>query len=236
MLGWLVIIVALVGCFALILQSDATMFSGLDVTDIAALLIGGCFLLGFWALLAGVYRGRLLKAVHDATVWLAICLALMLGYNYREEFAALGRRLAGELRPPGAAVSVESPAPGKHIVHLRRRPGSGHFVATVTVERASVSMLVDTGASSVVLTLDDARRAGIDTSRLSYSVRVQTANGITFVAPVRLKHIAIGPIVLKDVDAVVSKKGALRESLLGMTFLQRLRSYEFSGDRLTLRS
>jgi aspartyl protease family protein len=67
-------------------------------------------------------------------------------------------------------------------------------------------------------------------------VRVQTANGAALAAAVRLRQVAIGPIVVDGVDALVARPGALKESLLGMNFLRRLRSYEFSGDYLTLRS
>ncbi len=97
-------------------------------------------------------------------------------------------------------------------------------------------MLVDTGASSVVLKSTDAERAGIDLARLAYVVPVQTANGTAFAAPIRLKSIVVGTIAFGDVEALVAQSGALDESLLGMSFLSKLGSYEFSGDYLTLRS
>jgi len=64
---------------------------------------------------------------------------------------------------------------------------------------------------------------------------VSTANGTTYAAPVRLKSIAVGPLELRDVEALVAQPGNLNENLLGMSFLKRLRSYEFTGDFLTLR-
>ncbi len=97
-------------------------------------------------------------------------------------------------------------------------------------------MVVDTGASTIVLNPSDAARAGIKVEGLRYSVPVQTANGTSFAARVRLKNVSIGPVSINNVDALIAKRGALRESLLGMSFLSRLRSYEFSGDFLTLRS
>jgi aspartyl protease family protein len=65
---------------------------------------------------------------------------------------------------------------------------------------------------------------------------VQTSTGTTYAAHVRLRNLALGPISLNDVDALVAKPGALKENLLGMSFLSRLRSYEFTTDMLTLRS
>ncbi len=100
----------------------------------------------------------------------------------------------------------------------------------------SLSMLVDTGASTVVLKPADAQRLGIDVDRLRYTVPVQTANGTTYAASVRLRNLSVGKISLDDVDALVAKQGALKENLLGMSFLSRLRSYEFTSDYLTLRS
>ena len=99
-----------------------------------------------------------------------------------------------------------------------------------------MTLLVDTGASTVVLKPADAARAGIDTRSLGYTAAVQTANGTTYAAPVRLRSITIGPIELRDVEALVAKPGSINENLLGMSFLRRLRSYEFSKDFLTLRS
>ena len=82
---------------------------------------------------------------------------------------------------------------------------------------------------------EDAKKAGIDVSKLSFTVPVMTANGRTVAARVRLDSVAIGPLQREDVDALVAEPKALTESLLGMSFLGRLRSYEFSGDFLTLR-
>jgi aspartyl protease family protein len=72
-------------------------------------------------------------------------------------------------------------------------------------------------------------------SKLTFTVPVLTANGRTVAARVRLDSVAIGPLQREDVDALVAEPKALTESLLGMSFLGRLRSYEFSGDFLTLR-
>ena len=96
-------------------------------------------------------------------------------------------------------------------------------------------MIVDTGASTIVLRPEDDKKAGIDVSKLSFTVPVVTANGRTVAARVRLNSVAIGPLQREDVDALVAEPKALTESLLGMSFLGRLRSYEFSGDFLTLR-
>jgi aspartyl protease family protein len=136
--------------------------------------------------------------------------------------------------PPGHGIVVDTVEHGESAVRLRRHP-DGHFLAMGSVNGVALSLLIDTGASTVVLKPADAERAGIDTSRLSFTVPVSTANGTTYAAPVRLKSIAIGPLELRDVEALVAQPGNLNENLLGMSFLKRLRSYEFTGDFLTLR-
>ncbi len=124
--------------------------------------------------------------------------------------------------------------PGVTEVKLRKRL-DGHFNANVDVNGESISMIVDTGASSIVLRPEDAKRIGIDLDALRYTVPVLTANGRTLAARVSLSDVAIGPLNRQRVEALVSQPGALTQSLLGMSFLSRLRSYEFSGDFLTLR-
>jgi aspartyl protease family protein len=108
-------------------------------------------------------------------------------------------------------------------------------VVRAAVNGQSMTLLVDTGASTVVLRPADAERAGIDTADLTYTVPVQTANGTTHAAPARLRSLAIGPLRVRDINALVVPPGSLKENLLGMSFLRRLRSYEFSKDFLTLR-
>ncbi len=102
------------------------------------------------------------------------------------------------------------------------------------VNGARVTLLFDTGASVVVLTAADARRAGVDTGGLEFDVPVTTANGSALAAEVRLDQIAVGPIVMRNVAALVARPGALEESLLGMSFLERLKSYTVERERLIL--
>ena len=97
----------------------------------------------------------------------------------------------------------------------------------------ALRFLVDTGASDVVLGPADARRLGFDVAALDYSRRYRTANGVVFGAPVTLDRVRVGPIALDDVRASVNGAEMAR-SLLGMSFLGRLKGYEVSDDVLTL--
>lgn len=198
--------------------------------------IAGVLALGvlYFVALSGDYQGRARDAIRHALIWIGVALALVVAYTYREDLKAVANRVAGEVLPPGHSILVDTTPTGEQAVRLRRQD-NGHFVARAAANGTSMSMLVDTGASTVVLTPTDAERAGIDTASLAFTTPVSTANGTTFAAPVRLKSVSVGPLEVRDVEALVAKPGALSENLLGMSFLKRLRSYEFSGDFLTLR-
>lgn len=114
-----------------------------------------------------------------------------------------------------------------------RKSGDGHYWAEGQVNGASVRFLVDTGASAVALTPGDARRLGFDPSRLNYSRRVVTAAGKVRAASVKLASLTVSGARLDDVDALVIEKG-LDTSLLGMTYLGRLASFQATRQALIL--
>jgi aspartyl protease family protein len=111
----------------------------------------------------------------------------------------------------------------------------GHFIADPNINGTRVSMLVDTGASVVALSAEDAGRIGVRPLPADFTVPISTANGVTLAAPVTLREVAIGGIVVRDVRAVVMPRGRLAGSLLGMSFLRKLSHFEFANDRLTLK-
>jgi aspartyl protease family protein len=234
MAGWLAILLFVAIGMLILLKGEADTIAGFDIRDVILGSTGLAMLLLVSSGLRGSYQGRVLRALRDAIVWAGLLLAVVVGYSYRAELMGVMQRVTGELLPPGVALRSDTVVEGERAVRIRKRP-DGHFVAQTAVNGLALSMLVDTGASTVVLRPADAQRLGIDVEKLRYSVPVQTANGTTYAAAVRLKSLAVGPIAFRDVDALVAKPGALKDSLLGMSFLGRLRSYEFSGDYLTLR-
>lgn len=233
--AWIALSLLMIAGLALLLRADAGSIAGYDPSDFAIGVAGVAMLIFLVSSIAGNYRGRLGEAARDLVAWTAMALLLVAGYSYRNEILTLGHRVMGELLPPGAILRSDTQVEGEQSVRIRKRT-DGHFIVRMQVNGIPLSMLVDTGASTVVLKPADAQRLGIDPERLRYSVPVQTANGTTYAAHVRLRTLTLGPINLTDVDALVAKPGALKENLLGMSFLSRLRSYEFSGDYLTLRS
>jgi aspartyl protease family protein len=111
----------------------------------------------------------------------------------------------------------------------------GHFTVHPAVNGQRVRMLVDTGASSVALSHEDAQLLGIRVSQRDFTDRSATANCVVATAPVRIKEMRVGDIVVRDVEAVVLPPRALGTSLLGMSFLRRLDGFEIAKGRLLLR-
>jgi len=234
MSAWIGMGMLVVAGIALIISHDTGTIAGFDNADFAGIVAALALLIFLGVPMLRNYRGRFTGAVRDAVFWGLLALALVAGYSYRDQVKPVALRIAGELLP-GTPIQLDT-GDVKSIAVRIRKQADGQFMAQASANGAMINMVVDTGASTIVLNPSDAARAGIKIEGLSYSVPVQTANGTSFAARVRLKNVTIGPLSIDNVDALIAKRGALRESLLGMSFLSRLRSYEFSGDFLTLRS
>ncbi len=114
------------------------------------------------------------------------------------------------------------------------RQKDGHYWANADVKGMKLDLLVDTGASMVTLTDEDARRLGIPTHTLDYAHTASTANGEVKIARLTLDRMRVGGVTVKDVPTMVTK-GDLDTSLLGMSFLGALASFEFKGDTMIMR-
>lgn len=234
MTAWLLLAFLVIAGALLLFRGDVQVLSTMDNTEIAILAAGVLLIAVYVVILLKDERGRPLRALRYLLTWAAFGLFLITSYTYRQDLSGVIYRVAGELVPAGQTMVVETEDKSEHAVRVRRR-FDGHFSVRAAVNGEAMLLLVDTGASTVVLKPADAARAGVDTRDLSYSVPVQTANGLAYAAPVHLRTIAIGPLVIHNVDALVARPGSVNENLLGMSFLMRLRSYEFSKEFLTLR-
>ncbi|MDE0148608.1 MAG: TIGR02281 family clan AA aspartic protease [Rhodospirillaceae bacterium] len=189
----------------------------------AGLLIALLIFLGGGLMMRGRHRiGGILKSI---LAWSAIGLVAVAGYAYRHELTMVWQRVAGELSP-GTAVY------GERSLTVRAS-GSGAFFLDVFLNGRPARMLVDTGATGVALSPADAVAAGLDVGRLRYTVPVQTADGAALAAHAVLDSIQVGGLTFRNQRALVLRQGQI--SLLGVTVLRRFRSFEISGDRLTLR-
>lgn len=215
-----------VGLAALV-SSDAGALLGLTQAQTAQLLP----LLILLVVFAGGAFGRRRRASElfgAIFLWVAIFGVAALSYSYRDELVGIAGRVAGELRPGVAVVDAE-----RGTATFRRGMG-GHFEIAATINGHTTPMIFDTGASAVVLTQADAEAAGIDTSKLRFSIPVSTANGTGQAARVRLDQIEVGGIARQGVLAFVAEQNALETSLLGMTYLETLSRYSVSQNSLEL--
>jgi aspartyl protease family protein len=175
--------------------------------------------------------GWALRTIVGYTV---VGLLLVTAYKHRDQVIAL----AGGVGPAdgGRMSAARAPAPedsGWNELAIEA-DWTGHFVAEAWVNGTPIRFLIDTGASAIVLSPEDARRLGFHPAELDFSQRFGTANGVVRGAPVRLREVRIGQFALRDVPASVNER-PLGISLLGMSFLGRLRGYMVENDRLVLR-
>ena len=173
--------------------------------------------------MAAVQRGRIGMGLKEVAILLGLAVAT------GALVPAVMKARLPEAPAPATPVAAGSATVALHAV------GNGHFLADVVVDGRSLRMVVDTGASLCALSEEDADRLGIRPRPGDYTREVSTANGVVRVAPVRLAHVQIGGIAVRDVEAVVIPRGKLGTSLLGMSFLKRLREFGIAGGRLTLR-
>lgn len=133
-----------------------------------------------------------------------------------------------------AALVLAGTATQAAVTELKANSG-GHFIATAEINGQDIAVLVDTGATAVALSYEDAFNAGLRPNSLDYNVPVSTANGVTHGARVTLEDVAIDGIEISDVEALVLPEGALSGTLLGMSFLSRLSSFKVEDGVLILR-
>jgi aspartyl protease family protein len=227
-LHWIVLPGILFVLVLLLVGHDGELFKNLTEQDLSSLTIKIIWAAVVGSVVVVMFRKQFSQALQAALLWSAIALVLLVGYTYRMELRAVGDRVMAEILPGWASQKG-------NVVEIARGRG-GDFSVRAQVNGARVSMVLDSGASAVVLTQEAARTAGLPLEVLQYTTAVDTANGRTRAAPVTLDRLTIGNIVERSVPALIAQPGALRSNLLGMSFLNRLESWEVRGDKLLLRA
>lgn len=160
----------------------------------------------------------------NLAIWILIFSCLIIGYSYRFELEKIYYKARSSIFP-SYPLTVS-----KGEVQVNKDM-NGHYQVIGFINHKKVKFLVDTGASAVTLTYKDASRVGINIAKLNYNIVISTANGFSKVAYIELKELRIGDITINNVKAFVAKEG-LSTSLLGMTFLNRLKSFHFKNNTL----
>ena len=224
---WTFVLGVALSLAALIASNDQDAIANLLSHDSGSLALKFALAIFVGGLVITLYRERLSKAFEALLFWAVLGLLLVVGYSYRFELRDVGDRVIAELIPGHVASH------GRRVEVVRGH--GGDFAVGAHINGARVPMVLDTGASSVVLTQEAAKAAGLPLEVLDYTVNVDTANGRTRAAPVTLDRLAVGGLTERAVPALVAQPGQLKNNLLGMTFLNRLESWEVRGDRLRMR-
>jgi len=224
---WSLLFGAAISLAVLIASNDQDAIANLLRHDVPSLFLKIAILVFVGGLVLVLFRERLSHALEAMLFWAVVGLLLVVAYTYRFELQEAGDRVLAELIPGRAATH------GRTVEIVRGQ--TGDFSVHTAVNGARVTMVLDTGASSVVLTQEAAKAAGLPLAMLSYTVNVDTANGRTRAAAVTLDRLTIGRLTERAVPALVAQPGQLKNNLLGMSFLNRLESWEVRGDKLRLR-
>ncbi|WP_054313031.1 TIGR02281 family clan AA aspartic protease [Mesorhizobium sp. 1M-11] len=227
-----IILVIIAAAIALLAYNDSAGstfgFQNYDFGNLVWLGIIGA-VIGAGLLRSGQPLGSMAR---NLGTWAVIVLALIAGYQYRYELQDVASRVTAGLVPGSPlALGMED---GRATVTLDKG-NNGHFQARILVNGKPIDAVVDTGATTTVLTAEDARTAGIDPDGLNYTVRVSTANGNANAAAVRTNELALGGIARRDMPVLIAAPGTLGQSLLGMNFISSLSGFDMRGDRMILR-
>lgn len=211
----------------LIVRHQQGTVGSFSTDDFASLAVKIAFLVFLGGTVLMLFRESFWKALQAMVFWVVAALILALGYTYRFELRTVYERVLAELMPGYTATQ------GRIVEIARGR--AGEFSIQTQVNGGRIPMVLDTGATAVVLTQEAAKAAGLPLEVLAYNVNVDTANGRTQAASVTLDRLAVGGLVERSVPALIARPGQLKTSLLGMSFLNRLESWEVRGDKLIMR-
>lgn len=159
-----------------------------------------------------------------ATAWIGVFLVIIFAYSFKDE--VMNSRIAAELLPNRARMNND----GSFSLRASK---DGHFHVEALVNGVAIDFMIDTGASDIALSKKDAQRIGINLATLSYTRTYQTANGATGGAPIKLKRLQIGNLILDDFPASVNE-GELNNSLLGMSALRGLGGFSVDGEQMII--
>lgn len=184
--------------------------------------------------------GVLIKTLRNAGILIAVCgaMAFTIGQSSENDTAPQSTPAAQEVgsstaRPAAYVASPQVQGEGAASEMVLRADANGHFIVTAEVNGTPIRFVVDTGATDIIISADDAERAGFRPHQLNFTRKYQSANGIVRGAPVRLRSLRVGQIEMYDVEASVNEVN-IGISLLGMGFLSRLEGYQVENGKLVM--
>ena len=174
--------------------------------------------------------------VRETAVWVCVLVTGFAGVYYFDDMRALfagATETVAEAYDQSGSDQEDSSAGFERSVTLKAGR-NGHFFARAHINGRPIAVMVDTGATGIALTYEDARRIGILVGAGDYSLRTRTANGIARAAPVTLDRVRIGEVEVNNLHGSIAEQGKLHITLLGMEFIRRLQRFELRGRELVL--
>jgi aspartyl protease family protein len=186
--------------------------------------------IGLSFVIAGYFSSNISfkKLFKDFAAWVVIFIVIVTGYSFKNDLSFIYNRVKSNIIPSEAIIQ------SNHQVIISKSD-NGHFMINANVNGTNIYFLLDTGATDVAISLEDAEAIGLDTSKLVFNQITETANGTNYFASVQLPYIKIGSIEIRNVKAGVVKSGLGSNSLLGMSFLSRLSGFEVKDDSIILK-
>ena len=171
------------------------------------------------------------ESLRQLGIWVLIFAVLSSVYVFKDEAQNFASRLTAGLIPGRSATIIDASGRRSTILYMGQ---NGHYQADALINGVSVPMLIDTGATTIALSYEDADRLGLNPAGLNFTGTVMTANGPARTAYVTLPEIEVGGIRRTNLAAGIAERGKLGGSLLGMNFLSSLKSFSFSGNEMVL--
>jgi aspartyl protease family protein len=178
----------------------------------------------------------------EVASWVIFSVVAVAAVSNFEELKTIAHEVVGS-EPAQLALASKPAVKSAAVTDMETAGGQvvelplgsdGHYHADAEINGRSVGVLVDTGATLVALSFEDAESVGLHMTEQDFTRRIQTANGKAKAAPVTLERVSIGDITIRDVRAVVMEQGAMSGSLLGMTFLNEIERVDIRSGRLIL--
>lgn len=220
----ILLILVTFGLLSLLLRSFPDISSNADKFNVIYYLI---FITMISGGLIARFRGNISGGLKQGLIWVAAFIALILLYSFRNDLVMVKERILSELIPSRAIITREGALEFKIS-------SDGHFYINTLTNDKTVRFMLDTGASDIVIPPHIAELLGFDIKKLKFTRIYNTANGQGRGAPIIIKTIQIGNFNFHDVRASVNE-AEMDSPLLGMSFLEKLSSYEVKNGVLLLR-
>lgn len=176
------------------------------------------------------------RLLREAASWTVVAVIAIAAFMQFDKLRSGAEQMLGAPKSQNAATDQTelNAVTGPGAVVTIAAGNNGHFHTEAEINGRPIEVMVDTGATTVALSFEDAERAGIFVRPGDFTGAVSTANGVAHIAPVMLDRVSIGDITVRDVPAAVLEQGRLRTSLLGMSFLNRLSRFDMRSGELVL--